>query len=171
MGREFVERCNARRILVDLAHAGKATFWGALEVHGHDVPPIVSHTGIEARRAHWRNIDDDQIRAIADRGGVIGIMYQSNFLAPGLWGCARSAIVDHLEQVIDVVGEDYAAIGTDYDGMIVPPRDLPDVTSHPLLVQDMLNRGWTEGRIRKILGQNYLRVVRDTRAGALVGLD
>lgn len=158
-GRRFVQRCNAARILVDLAHAGKATFWGALGVHDPTLPPIVSHTGVEAVHPHWRNVDDDQIRAIADRGGVVGIMYQSSFLAPVAWGCRRAAIVDHLEHVIRVGGEAAAAIGTDYDGMIVPPYDLCDVTEHPRLVQDMLDRGWSEARIRRVLGENHLQVV------------
>ena len=162
-GQRFVELCNQARILVDLAHAGKQTFWDTLEVHDSSLPPIVSHTGIEAVHAHWRNVDDDQIRAIADRGGVVGVMYQSSFLEPVFaWG-RRSAIVDHLAHIIDVVGEDYAAIGTDYDGAIIPPADLPDVTHHPLLVQDMLDRGWSEQRIQKILGLNYLRVARAIR--------
>ena len=72
-------------------------------------------------------------------------------------------ILEHLEHIIDVAGEDVAAIGTDYDGMIIPPKDLPDVTHHPLLVQDMLERGWKEERIRKVLGLNYLRVVEAVR--------
>lgn len=163
LGRDVVERCNAARILVDLSHAGKRTFWETLEAHRKDLPPIVSHTGLAGVRPHWRNIDDDQVRAIASRGGVVGVMYQSNFLAPVLWTCARSAIVDHLQHIVDRVGEDHAAIGTDYDGMIVPPHDLLDVTHHPMLVQDMLDRGWTPGRIRKILGGNYLRVVGEIR--------
>ncbi len=165
LGREFVQRCNAKRVLVDLAHSSKATFWDALDCHSAELPPIVSHTGVEGVRPHWRNVDDDQLRAIGDRGGVVGIMYQSHFLAPVWTTCARSAIVDHLAHVIDVVGEDVPAIGTDYDGMITPPHDLPDVTHHPLLVQDMLDRGWTAERIQKILGRNYLRVVRAIRPG------
>jgi membrane dipeptidase len=166
LGRELVQRCNDAHVLVDLAHSSKQTFWDALDVHTADLPPIVSHTGVEGVRPHWRNVDDDQIRAIADRGGVVGIMYQSNFLAPVWTTCARSAIVDHLEHVIAVAGEDVPAIGTDYDGMITPPHDLADVTHHPLLVQDMLDRGWSETRIRKVLGLNYLRVVEAVRPGA-----
>ena len=162
-GREFIERCNDQRVIVDLAHAGKRTFWEALEAHVDDVPPIVSHTGVEGVHPHWRNVDDAQIRAIADRGGVVGVMYQSNFLAPVWYTCARARIVDHLAHIIALVGEDHAAIGTDYDGMIIPPHDLADVTHHPKLVQDMLDRGWSETRIRKILGENYLRVVGDVR--------
>ena len=159
LGRTVLERCNAARILVDLSHSGTRTFWDALEIHRKDVPPIVSHTGLAGVRPHWRNVDDDQVRAIADRGGVVGVMYQSNFLAPVIWSCSRAAILAHLQHVVDLVGEDHAAIGTDYDGMIVPPHDLLDVTHHPMLVQDMLDRGWSETRIRKILGANYLRVV------------
>lgn len=164
-GRDFVRICNQRRVLVDLAHAGRQTFFDALEVHADDIPPIVSHTGVSAVREHWRNIDDEQIRVIADRGGVVGIMYQSSFLED-VWvmgRAKRSSILDHLEHVLDVGGEEVAAIGTDYDGMIVPPGDLPDVTSHPLLVQDMLDRGWSDTRIKGVLGDNYLRVVREVR--------
>lgn len=162
-GRLMIERMNANRVFVDLAHAGEKTFWDALEAHSKDLPPIVTHTGVRGVRDHWRNLDDDQIRAIADRGGCVGIMYQSNFLEPVLtWG-RRASILDHLEHVISVAGEDVAAIGTDYDGMIIPPADLPDVTHHALLVQDMLDRNWSEQRIRKVLGLNYLRVFAELR--------
>jgi membrane dipeptidase len=163
LGRECIERCNANRVFVDLAHAGKKTFWDALDAHSSEVAPIVSHTGVCGVRDHWRNLDDDQIRAIVDRGGLVGIMYQSNFLEPTLLYAKRASIVDHLAYVIGLVGEDYAAIGTDYDGAIVPPSDLADVTHHPKLVQDMLDRGWSADRIRKILGGNYLRVVGEMR--------
>lgn len=162
-GAEMVERCNQARVFVDLAHASKRTFWEAHEVHDRSLPFIVSHTGVEGVRKHWRNIDDDQIRAVAESGGVVGIMYQSQFLQPVTLYAQRKAIVDHLAHVIHVVGEDHAAIGTDYDGAIVPPADLADVTHHPKLVQDMLDRGWSPERIRKILGLNYLRVVQALR--------
>lgn len=162
-GREVVERMNAARMFVDLAHAGVKTFWDALEVHTSDLPPIVTHTGVRGVRDHWRNLDDDQIRAIADRGGVVGVMYQSNFLEPVYtWG-RRASILDHIEHIIEVAGEDVPAIGTDYDGMIIPPGDLPDVTHHAVLVQDMLDRGWSEARIRKILGENFLRSFAEIR--------
>lgn len=165
LGRDFVEVCNRNRILVDLSHAGERTFWGALEAHDRSIPPIVSHTGVRGVRDHWRNLDDSQLRAIAERGGVVGILYQGNFLArvPPGFPCARSYILDHLEHVIDRVGEDVAAIGTDYDGLITPPYDLADVTHHPLLVQDMLDRRWTPDRVQKVLGTNYLRVVGEVR--------
>ncbi len=166
-GRAFVAACNHNRVLVDLSHAARRSFWDVLEVHDPTVPPIVSHTGMDAVRSHWRNIDDAQIKAIATRGGVVGVIYQGAFLTqvPLGFACRRAHVLDHLEHLIDVGGEDVAAIGTDYDGMITPPSDLTDVTHHPQLVQDMLDRGWGEPRIRKVLGENYLRVVRDVCPG------
>jgi membrane dipeptidase len=159
LGRAMVAACNRNRVFVDLSHAGVATFWGALDAHDPTMPPIVSHAGAGGVRPLWRNVDDDQVRAIADRGGVVGVVYQGNFLDDVLPGfpCYRRAIVDHLAHLIAVGGEGVAAIGTDYDGVITPPWDLPDVTHHPLLVQDMLDRGWSVDRIRNILGLNYLR--------------
>jgi membrane dipeptidase len=164
-GRALVAACNRARVLVDLAHAGERTFWGALEAHDSTLPPIASHTGLRSCRDHWRNLSDDQCRAVADRGGVVGVIYQGNFLdaVPPGWPCARARILDHLERLIDVAGEASAAIGTDYDGMITPPHDLTDVVEHPRLVQDMLDRGWSEARVRRVLGENYLAVVAAIR--------
>lgn len=165
-GHDFVAVCNRNRVIVDLAHAGKGTFWAALDAHDPSLPPIVSHAGIDAVRSHWRNVDDAQIRAIADRGGVVGVIYQGSFLEPvplGFPARSRASIVAHLEHLVRVGGDDVAAIGTDYDGMITPPRDLTDVTHHPLLVQDLLDRGWSDDRIRKVFGLNYLRVFRAVR--------
>ena len=164
-GRELVEACVRNRVIVDLAHAGKRTFWTALDAHPRDVPIIVSHAGLEAVRPLWRNIDDDQARAIGERGGVVGVIYNGHFLdqVASPLPCPRARILDHLEHLIRVAGEESAAIGTDYDGLITPPSDLTDITHHPLLVQDMLDRGWTEARIERVLGANYLRVVAAVR--------
>lgn len=164
VGRAVIAACNAHRILVDLAHAGKRTFWEALGAHAPDLPPVVSHTGVDGVRPHWRNLDDDQLRAIADRGGVVGVMYQSSFLDRVWYACARARVLDHLDHIHRVVGDGVAAIGTDYDGAIVPPADLPDPIGHARLVQDMLDRRWSEARIRGILAANYLRVVAAVRA-------
>ena len=92
-------------------------------------------------------------------------MSQGSFLIDAWvgWTWPRSAVLDHMEHICDLVGDSVCALGTDYDGAIIPPSDLPDITDHPLLVQDMLDRGWSDARIRGILGGNYLRVVREMR--------
>jgi membrane dipeptidase len=166
-GRAMVEALNDHRILVDLAHASRPTFFDALEVLdtcGDALPPVVTHTGVSGVRPSWRNLDDEQIRAIADRGGVIGVMYHRGFLGRPFWTVGAEAIVRHLEHVIAVGGEDTAALGSDWDGMIVTPRDMPTCLELPVLVDRMLARQWPEHRIRRVLGQNALRLIRTVRS-------
>jgi membrane dipeptidase len=162
-GRAMVEALNERRILVDLAHASKRTFSDALAVHDTGFPPVVTHTGVSAVRQSWRNLDDDQIRAVADRGGVVGIMYHRGFLGRPSWRVGAEAIVRHLEHAIAVGGEDVAALGSDWDGLIVTPRDMPTALDLPVLVDRMLARGWDEARIRRVLGTNALRLIAAIR--------
>ena len=90
-------------------------------------------------------------------------MYQSSFLGDRYWGGSASRIVDHLEHIANAVGEDHASLGSDWDGAIITPRDMPTCLELPRLVQLMLDRGWTDTRIRKILGGNFLRVVAALR--------
>jgi membrane dipeptidase len=158
-GRAMVEVLNERRILVDLAHASRATFFGALDAHDPAVPPVVTHTGVSGVHRSWRNLDDEQIRAIADRGGVVGIMYHRGFLGRPSRRVGAEAIVRHLEHTIAVGGEEAAALGSDWDGMIVTPRDMPTCLELPVLVDRMLARRWPETRIRRVLGSNARRVI------------
>jgi len=162
-GRAMVEVLNERRILVDLAHASKRTFRDALDVHDRSLPPVVTHTGVSALRPSWRNLDDDQIRAVADRGGVVGIMYHRGFLGRPARRVGAEAIVRHLEHVVAVGGEGAAALGSDWDGLIVTPRDMPTALELPVLVDRMLARGWPERRIRGVLGTNARRVIAAAR--------
>ncbi len=163
LGRELVRRLDAQRIFVDLAHISRQGFFDAVAVHDRTRPLLVTHTGVTGAHPHWRNLDDEQLRAIADTGGTVGIMYQSSFLGDGLWTGRAESIVRHLAHVVETVGEDHASLGSDWDGLIVTPRDLPTCLELPRLVQLMLDRGWTDTRIGKILGGNFLRVVETVR--------
>jgi len=168
-GREMVEALHQQRILVDLAHASRRTFFDALDTldaldAGRSaIPPVVSHTGVSGVHRSWRNIDDTQIRAIADRGGVVGIMFHRGFLGRPAHRVGAEAIVRHLEHAIAVGGEDVAALGSDWDGLIVTPRDMPTALDLPVLVDRMLARGWREDRIRRVLGTNALRLIGTVR--------
>ena len=162
-GRAFVELMQERRILVDLAHINRKGFFDVVAHARRDVPLVVTHTGLAALRPLWRNIDDEQIRAVGERGGVIGIMYHPHFLDDVWVSCSLERVVDHLEHLVRVGGEDIAALGSDYDGFICLPRELPDVTHQPRLVELMLRRGFTERVVQKILGENYLRVLAAVR--------
>ena len=162
-GREFVQRLDEKRILVDLAHINRPGFSDAVEVHDGSLPLLVTHTGVAGVTPHWRNVDDEQLRAVADTGGTVGVMYQSSFLGEPTWGGRAEAVVRHLAHIVETVGEDFASLGSDWDGAILPPRDLKSPLELPRLVELMLQRDWSPERIQKILGGNFLRVVAAVR--------
>jgi membrane dipeptidase len=164
-GRDLVRCCEATGVLVDLSHINRRGFFDACALA--QAPPIVSHTGVAGAHRHWRNIDDEQLRAVADKGGVVGILFCPTYLGgPGI-----DSVVAHLLHVLDVAGEDTPALGSDYDGMIVPTRGLEEPSRLPLLTDAMLQAGFAERTIGKILRRNVLRVLsstdeRVTRTGA-----
>jgi membrane dipeptidase len=162
-GRDFVRRMNQKRIFVDLAHISKKGFWDALEVHDRTQPLLVTHTGVSGVFEHWRNLDDAQLRAVADLGGTVGVMYQSSFLGDRLLGGSADYIVRHLEHIVKTVGPDHASLGSDWDGAILPPRDMPTCLELPKLVELMLRHKLPTDTIQKILGKNFLRVVETLR--------
>jgi membrane dipeptidase len=165
-GRAYVEALGEQRILLDLAHAGRRTFWDALAVAPPDQPVIVSHTGVRAVHDHWRNLDDDQIRAIADRGGVVGVILHRGYLTRPGWRARADTVAAHVAHVARIGGADCPAIGTDYDGAILPPRDLADVTLLPRLVDALLRAGMDAGLVARVLGANALAVIGAVRPGA-----
>ncbi len=162
VGKDYVRRLNERRIFVDLAHINREGFFDAVAIQDKTQPLMVSHTGVTGVRPHWRNVDDAQLRAVADTGGVIGVIYEQSFLAPS-FGCTAAAVVDHLAHIIQIAGEDTPALGSDWDGLIVPPRDLRTCLELPRLVQIMLERAFSPTAIQKVLGGNFLRALAQLR--------
>ncbi|HEY6460309.1 MAG TPA: membrane dipeptidase, partial [Polyangiaceae bacterium] len=165
-GKDYVRALDARRIFVDLAHIHRRGFFDAVEAHDRSLPLIVTHTGVSGVFPHWRNLDDEQLRAVADSGGTVGIMYHAPFLGRRGAGKHASRVVDHIEHVVKTVGEDHASLGSDWDGAIVTPRDMKTCLELPKLVELMLQRGMGEETIRKVLGANYLRALRHLRGAA-----
>jgi membrane dipeptidase len=155
-GRDLCRRCEAAGVLVDLAHINRRGFLEACRLATR--PPIVSHTGVFGAHPHWRNIDDEQLCAVANRGGVVGILFCPAYLG----GPDIASVVAHLLHVLDVAGEDTPALGSDYDGMIVPTRGLANPSHLPRLTDAMLRVGFAERTIGKILRGNVLRVLRET---------
>lgn len=162
-GREMIAQLNAHRIFTDLAHIHPHSFWDAMEVHDPNLPVIVTHTGVSAITDSWRNISDRQIEAVADTGGVIGVIFHRPYLQRKKGPQNAEMVIEHLEHIIKIGGEDCAAIGSDYDGFIRPPRDLDSGENYPWLVEKMLARGWSSKRIKKILSANFLRAMKQMR--------
>jgi membrane dipeptidase len=152
-GFDLVGRCEDAGVLVDLAHINRRGFLDACAVATR--PPIVSHTGVLGAFDHWRNIDDAQLRAVADKGGIVGVIFYPRYLG----GKGLEPVVKHLLHILDVVGEDAPALGSDWDGFIVPTRELADPRGLPLLTDALLAAGVSERVIGKILRGNVLRVL------------
>ncbi len=155
-GKAMVEALNARRVFVDLAHVSRRGFFDAVEVHDRHQPILVTHTGVSGVHPHWRNIDDEQLRAVAATGGVVGVMYQSSFLGSPASSVGAEQVVRHLEHIAQVAGEAVPALGSDWDGFIFPPADLRSCLELPRLVEAMLRRGWSAERVRGVMGRNFL---------------
>ncbi len=156
-GRRFVAQLDAERVFVDLAHIHPDGFWDAVEIHDRALPLIVTHSGVDGVCPHWRNLDDSQIKAVADSGGVIGVMFHRGFLCRRGGPTDGRIVVEHLDHLVNVGGEDCVAIGTDYDGAVTPPTDLVSAAAYPRLVQHLLDAGWSDARVVKCLGGNFLR--------------
>jgi membrane dipeptidase len=154
-GLELVQSCEDSGVLVDLAHVNKQGFLDACRVARK--PPIVSHTGVLGAFEHWRNIDDAQLRAVADKGGVVGVIFCPRFVG----GDGLEPVIKHLKHIVDVVGEEHAALGSDWDGFIVPTKPLKDPRGLPLLTDAMLAGGFSRSAVGKILHDNVMRVLRD----------
>jgi membrane dipeptidase len=166
-GRAMVRALDEARVFVDLAHVSEPGFWDAMAAHDPELPALVTHTGMRSVHDVWRNIDDAQARAIADTGGCVGVIFQAAFLGPA-WGPHRAkdsrAVLAHLEAVTRAGGEHAAALGSDYDGFILPPAELRDgELAYVRLVQRMLEARWSEDRIRNVLGRNFLRAFERLR--------
>lgn len=154
-GFELVRACEEQGVIVDLSHINKRGFIDACRASNK--PPIVSHTGVLGAFEHWRNIDDEQLRAVADKGGVVGVIFCPAFVG----GDGLEPVVKHLRHVIDVVGEDCAALGSDWDGFIVPTQPLRDPRGLPLLTDALLQAGVSKQAVGKILRGNVMRVLRE----------
>ncbi len=156
LGREVIAELKRTGVLLDLAHVGRRAFLEAAEQHA--APFLVSHTGISGAYQHWRNLDDEQLRAVAEYDGVVGIIFASGYLAPP-GRRALPALLAHFEHVRRTIGARHLALGSDYDGFIRPLPEIPNVAHLPRVTDLLLRSGWREDEIRGVLGQNALRVL------------
>ena len=153
-GFEVVKRMDEVGMLIDVSHLGEGAFWDVIETTKN--PIIASHSNCYAIHTHYRNLTDEEIKAIADGGGVIDVNFHNGFLG----AATVDKIVDHIDYLKELVGVDYIGIGSDFDGGINAPVDLYDATQYPEITRELVERGYTEEEIRKILGLNFIRVFK-----------
>ncbi|MDR7542883.1 MAG: dipeptidase [Armatimonadota bacterium] len=158
LGRAVLRRMEALGMVPDLSHLSEPSFWDALRATRG--PVIASHANAAAIWRHPRNLTDAQLRAIASRGGVVGVSFAPGFLG----GATLAHVLDHIDHMVRVMGIDHVALGSDYDGIPDVPVGLEDVSKLPNLTAGLLARGYRPEQVRKILGGNALRVFRQVWA-------
>ncbi len=154
LGRRVVARMQDLRMIIDVSHLSPATFWDVLAATRG--PIVATHSDAAAVQPHYRNLTDDQLRALAARGGVVGINFYPDFLG----AATLEQVVVQINHIVRVAGVETVALGTDFDGINRVPQGLEDVSKLPHLTQALLAGGYTEEQVRRILGGNALRVFR-----------
>lgn len=203
-GREVVLKMNELGMIIDISHSHALTVDEILKITRD--PIIASHSCVYDLCNHDRNLTDDQIKAVAANGGVIGINFYTGYLSgeisrisdsawnvlgpvydslrieyegnDSLWREARrglyrqvreatsavevnvNTMVDHIDHIVNLVGADYVGLGSDFDGIPTLPEGLTDCSMVPNITAELVNRGYSEQDIKKILGGNFMRVFR-----------
>ena len=158
-GREVVARMNQLGIIPDVSHISVKSFWDLIEVS--KAPIIASHSGCRALTDHPRNLYDDQLKAIAKKGGVIQIVAYKGFLEDASGKADIKTYVDHIDHAVKVTGIDHVGIGSDFDG----GGGIDGFNDHSEAMNvtaELLRRRYCEEDISKIWGANFLRLWRET---------
>jgi len=202
-GKQVVRRMNELGMIVDVSHVGEQTFWDAINTSTK--PVIASHSCAHAICPVFRNLKDDQVKAIARNGGVIHLNFFSGFVDSSFMRRNQefmekhkaerdsllktvtdpyfaedylfqkyaaevkalrpplSMLLDHLDYIVKLVGVDHVGLGSDFDGISSAPQQLDDVTAFPVITEELIKRGYSKKDIRKILGENFIRVWKAQR--------
>ena len=159
-GEKIVKKMNKFGIVVDVSHLHKRSFWDVIEISSS--PVKASHSSAAGVTDHRRNLTDDQIKALAEQGGVICIAFVRSFINDNPQNASVKDIVDHIEHVVELVGTEHVGLGSDFDGAKMP-RNISDVSDYPKITKELLKRGYTKEEVKKILGKNILRVLEENQ--------
>lgn len=207
IGPQVIQRLNELGVMIDLSHAGEQTFYDVLEVTTK--PVMATHSNAYALVPHPRNLKDDQIRAIRDNGGLIGLNFYAGFIDPDFQAKKEKLIakypaeyhaflekakgnvlraerglilslpveeidglrpplamlLDHLDHIVNLAGIDHVAIGSDFDGAEAYPEGIFDVSDFPKLTEALLERGYSASDIKKLYGENFIRIFTANNPG------
>jgi membrane dipeptidase len=161
-GVRLVQACNRLKVMIDLSHLNEKGFWDVARLS--DAPLVASHSNVHAICPTARNLTDRQLDAIRDSGGLVGLNFATSFLRTdgrmsadtGLDWCLR-----HLDAMIEALGEGGVALGSDFDGAVVP-KEIGTAAGLPALIAAMRAHGYGERLIRRIACDNWVDVLERT---------
>ena len=163
-GIQAMEEMRRLGIVLDVSHITDACFWDVVE--NTKVPFIASHSNCRELCNTARNLTDDMLRALAEKGGVTGMNYAPGFIVPreklrAGYRATVEDLVSHIDHIVEVVGPDHVGLGSDFDGIGRPPAGLDDASKVPNITRVLVKRGYSDEDIKKILGGNHLRVFKE----------
>lgn len=161
-GERLVRACNELKIMIDLSHSTEKGFWDIAKLS--KAPLVATHSNSHALCASSRNLTDRQLDAIRETGGVVGLCFATSFLRAD--GNMRpdtgiDVMVRHLEKLLETLGEDGVAMGSDFDGAVVPEA-IGSAAGLPVLYEELRRRGYDEPLLRKLAQENWLNVLERT---------
>ncbi len=154
-GKSVVLEMNRLGMLIDVSHISERGFWDVVETSKS--PIAATHSNAKAIMPHRRNLDDEQIKAIISCGGCIGINFYSDFISDGK--CSVKHLLNHIEHILALGGEDSVGLGSDFDGMDSLPCEIMGVEDMYKIFEEMQRIGYSDFLINKISSGNFLKLI------------
>ncbi len=161
-GFDLVRECNRLGIMLDMSHLNAAGFWDVVKTS--NAPIVATHSNAHAICPHARNLTDDQLAAIRASNGLVGVNFATAFLRPDgkmIEDTPLDTMLRHMDHLLEHLGEDGVALGSDFDGAQVPAA-IGDISGLPNLRQAMIDHGYGDTLLAKICNGNWLRVLGET---------
>jgi membrane dipeptidase len=158
-GKDLIRACNERRILIDLSHITEKGFWDVARLS--TAPLVATHSNAHGLCASSRNLTDDQLRAIGESGGMVGLNFANGFLrADGKWESENGldTMLRHLDRMMRLAGEDHVGLGSDFDGARIPSQ-IGDAAGLPNLVAAMEAHGYGQALMGKLCWDNWVQAL------------
>ncbi|MGM8888786.1 dipeptidase, partial [Psychrobacter sp. 1U2] len=158
-GKDFIEKCAKKRMVIDVSHMNERAFWDTAKII--DQPIVATHSNAHALCAQARNLTDEQLRAIKESNGMVGVNFDVAFLrSDGKRDTHTSldVIVEHLAYLVEHLGDNHVGFGSDFDGCLLPD-DLAGVSDIDKLIERMQQRHFSDTLIEKIMAKNWFRVL------------
>lgn len=156
-GWEILREMAGLKMAADTSHLNEAGFWDLMDRHSQ--PPMASHSCAHALCPHFRNLTDRQIRAMAERGGWIGVNFYPAFLSP-TGRASISTLCDHIDHICQLGAQKHVGFGSDFDGIETTPDDCRSPADIPAILSELRRRGYSEEAVSDIAGRNFLAYCR-----------
>lgn len=181
LGKKFVEELNSLNIVIDLSHLSETSFWDVIK--RINKPPVATHSNAKTLCNHPRNLTDDQIKIIAERNGVVGINFFSTFIDDNKKHATVDKLIDHIDYIVNLVGIKHVGLGPDFLNYYIKdlktfsnqatdpfgnPREIEgnfevinDPTGFPKFFELIQKRGYSDKEMKKIQGENFVRLYKE----------